>query len=205
MSRGVKLATFFYLAHIFCSGWVASSELGTIFFAATVAYLIWRKQLRPSFHILYFPLFVYALDSSISSFANGASKHAFGEIALWLKCLLFPAALILFRNVPRTRDLAVKTFRSEHFVLRQRRLEACLRRDRPLAQVPPLSGRAHPLPQRSADARSRGEDLQIGAFRPSPTAPRSMPSARSPSGSSASSFRPRSSSSATFRGRAISR
>src|ERR1043165_910636 len=134
MSFGIRLATFFYLPHIFCAGWVASSELGTIFFAATVAYLIWKKELRPSFHILYFPLFVYALDSSISSFANGASKHAFGEIALWLKCLLFPSALILFRNVPRTRDLAVKTFLAfgvfsslygfvQYFALHQRDLD----------------------------------------------------------------------------------
>src|SRR5947199_9004808 len=134
MSRGVAFATFFYLAHIFCSGWVASSELGTIFFAATVAYLIWKKELTFSFHILYFPLFIYALDSSISSFANGASTHAFGEIALWLKCLLFPVALILFRNVPRTRELALRTFLAfgvfsslygfvQYFALHQRDLE----------------------------------------------------------------------------------
>lgn len=134
MSRGVALATFFYLAHLFCAGWVASSELGTIFFAATVGYLIWRGTFRPSFHILYYPLALYALDSTVSSLANGASKHAFGEIALWLKCLLFPAALILFRNVPRTRGLALNTFLAfgvfsslygfvQYFALHQRDLE----------------------------------------------------------------------------------
>jgi putative inorganic carbon (HCO3(-)) transporter len=154
MSRGVALATFFYLAHIFCAGWVASSELGTIFFAATVAYLIWKKELRPSFHILYFPLFVYALDSSVSSFANGASTHAFGEIALWLKCLLFPAALILFRNVPRTRELAVKTFLAfgifsslygfvQYFLLHQRDLEH--RITGPAAHVMTYSGLMLPV------------------------------------------------------------
>lgn len=154
MSRGVALATFFYLAHIFCAGWIASSELGSILFAATVGYLIWKKELRPSFHILYFPLFIYALDSSISSFANGASKHAFGEIALWLKCLLFPAALILFRNVPRTRDLALRTFLAfgvfsslygfvQYFALHQRDLEH--RITGPAAHVMTYSGLMLPV------------------------------------------------------------
>jgi O-antigen ligase len=134
MTRGVRLATFFYLAHIFCSGWIASSELGVVLLIGTLAYLFWKKEIVPSFHILYFPLFVYGLDSTVSSLANGASKHAFGESALWLKCLLFPAALILFRNVPRTKELALKTFLAfgvfsslygfvQYFALHQRDLE----------------------------------------------------------------------------------
>lgn len=154
MSRGVALATFFYFTHIFCSGWVASSELGVIFFAATVAYLLWKKEFRFSFHILYFPLFVYALDSTVSSLANGASKHAFGEVALWLKCLLFPAALILFRNVPRTRELAVKTFLAfgvfsslygfvQYFIFHQRDLEH--RITGPAAHVMTYSGLMLPV------------------------------------------------------------
>jgi len=154
MSRGVALATFFYLAHIFCSGWIASSELGVVLLIGTLAYLIWKGEIRPSFHILYFPLFVYALDSTVSSIANGASKHAFGESALWLKCLLFPAALILFRNVPRTRDLAIKTFLAfgvfsslygfvQYFALHQRDLEH--RITGPAAHVMTYSGLMLPV------------------------------------------------------------
>jgi O-antigen ligase len=154
VTRAIALATFFYLAHIFCAGWIASSELGSILFVATVAYLIWKKELRFSFHILYFPLFIYALDSSISSFANGASTHAFGEIALWLKCLLFPAALILFRNVPRTRELALRTFLIfgvfsslygyvQYFALHQRDLEH--RITGPAAHVMTYSGLMLPV------------------------------------------------------------
>ena len=154
MSRGIAIATFFYLAHIFCAGWIASSELALILFVGTVAYLIWKKEFRPSFHILYFPLFIYALDSSVSSFANGASIHAFGEIALWLKCLLFPAALILFRNVPRTRELALKTFLAfgvfsslygfvQYFALHQRDLEH--RITGPAAHVMTYSGLMLPV------------------------------------------------------------
>ncbi len=154
MSRGVALATFFYLAHIFCAGWIASSELGVVLLIGTLIVLIWRGEIRPSFHILCFPLFIYALDSSISSFANGASTHAFGEIALWLKCLLFPAALILFRNVPRTRELALKTFLAfgvfsslygfvQYFALHQRDLEH--RITGPAAHVMTYSGLMLPV------------------------------------------------------------
>jgi O-antigen ligase len=150
----LALATFFYLGHIFCSGWIFSSELGSLLFIATVLVAIWRGNLRPSFHILYYPLFVYALDSSISSFANGASKHAFGEIALWLKVLVFPAALILFRNVPRTRELALRTFLAfgvfsslygfvQYFALHQRDLEH--RITGPAAHVMTYSGLMLPV------------------------------------------------------------
>ncbi|HEV2722978.1 MAG TPA: O-antigen ligase family protein [Thermoanaerobaculia bacterium] len=150
----IRAATFFYLAHIFCSGWIASSELALVGLLISLAVLIWRSEIRPSFHILYFPLFVYALDSSISSFANGASKHAFGESALWLKCLLFPAALILFRNVPRTRELALKTFLVfgvfsslygfvQYFVFHQRDLEH--RITGPAAHVMTYSGLMLPV------------------------------------------------------------
>ena len=154
MTRGVALATFFYLAHIFCSGWIASSELALVGLLATLAVLVWRGEIKPSFHILYFPLFVYALDSTISSIANGASKHAFGESALWLKCLLFPAALILFRNVPRTRELALKTFLVfgvfsslygfvQYFIFHQRDLEH--RITGPAAHVMTYSGLMLPV------------------------------------------------------------
>jgi O-antigen ligase len=150
MSRGIRLATFFYLAHIFCAGWIASSELGVVLLIGTLAYLIWKSEIRPSFHIL----FVYALDSTVSSIANGASKHAFGESALWLKCLLFPAALILFRNVPRTRELAIKTFLAfgvfsslygfvQYFALHQRDLEH--RITGPAAHVMTYSGLMLPV------------------------------------------------------------
>ena len=154
MTRGVALATFFYLAHIFCAGWIASSEIGLVLMIGTLTYLIWKGEIRPSFHILYFPLFVYALDSSVSSIANGASKHAFGESALWLKCLIFPAALILFRNVPRTKELALKTFLAfgvfsslygfvQYFALHQRDLEH--RITGPAAHVMTYSGLMLPV------------------------------------------------------------
>jgi len=106
----VALAVFFYLGHLFCSGWVATSEIGTVAATFTVAYCLWRGLLKPSFHILYVPLALYGIVSTLSAFTAERQAHAFGESALWLKMLLFPTALILFRNVPRTRELAVRVF-----------------------------------------------------------------------------------------------
>ena len=104
----VLLAVFWYAYHLVCSGWVASSECGAFFAMVATIVALTRRELRPSFHILYFPLFVYALASTISSLAAARSIHAFGESALWGKAMLFPTALILFRNVPRSRIVAVR-------------------------------------------------------------------------------------------------
>lgn len=104
----VLLAGFWYVYHLACSGWVASSECGAFFAMVATAVALWRRELRPTFHILYFPLFVYALVSTLSALAASRSVHAFGESALWGKSLLFPTALILFRNVPRMRIVALR-------------------------------------------------------------------------------------------------
>jgi O-antigen ligase len=108
--KPVALAVLFYLGHLFCSGWVASSECFAVLTIGTVGYAIYRRLLVPSFHILYVPLILYGLDSTISSLVAERHIHTFGEAALWGKMLLFPAALILFRNVPRSRDAAIKMF-----------------------------------------------------------------------------------------------
>ncbi|MGZ8796879.1 MAG: O-antigen ligase family protein [Thermoanaerobaculia bacterium] len=104
----VKLAVFFYLAHILAQGKIALSELGIAATLVTVGVALWRRELRASFHILYYPLFLYGVVSTVSSIANGSARHMFGESALWLKMLIFPAALILFRELPEVRELALK-------------------------------------------------------------------------------------------------
>lgn len=107
-SRPVALAVLFYLGHLFCAGWAASSELFAFATMVTVGYALYRGLLVPSFHILYIPLVLYGLDSTISAFVADRRIHSFGENALWGKMLLFPAALILFRNVPRSRNAALR-------------------------------------------------------------------------------------------------
>jgi putative inorganic carbon (hco3(-)) transporter len=104
----VVLAIAFYLCHLFCAGWVASSECFSAFAMMAFLYALYRKQVRPSFHILYFPLIVYAIASTVSAFVAPRAIHSVGETALWGKAALFPMALILFREVPRSRDLALR-------------------------------------------------------------------------------------------------
>jgi O-antigen ligase len=108
--RTVALAVLFYVGHLFCAGWAASSELFAFATMVTVGYALYRGLLMPSFHILYVPLALYGLDSTISAFVADRRIHSFGENALWGKMLLFPAALILFRNVPRSRNAALRMF-----------------------------------------------------------------------------------------------
>jgi len=104
----VVLAIFFYLAHIICSGWVASSEGFFAFSLMAFAWAVYKKQIVLSSHIIYLPLIVYAIDSTISALAARREIHAFGEQALWLKICIFSVALILFREIPRARELALR-------------------------------------------------------------------------------------------------
>ena len=150
----VCLAVFWYLYHLFCSGWVASSECGAFFAMLAVVVALARRELRPSFHILYFPLAIYGLTSTASALASFRSIHAFGESALWGKMLLFPTALILLREVPRSRMLAVRALLAfglfassfallQFFLLGQRDLEH--RITGPAAHVMTLSGLLLPV------------------------------------------------------------
>jgi O-antigen ligase len=108
--KPVALAVLFYVGHLFCSGWVASSEIFAFATIVTVGYLIYKRLLVPSFHILYVPLALYGIDSTISALVASRHIHTFGEAALWGKILLFPTALILFRNVPTSRISALRMF-----------------------------------------------------------------------------------------------
>ena len=112
-------------------------------------YAFYRKQIRMSFHILYFPLALYAIASTVSALAANRAIHAFGENALWFKIAIFPMALILFREVPRSRELALRmllvfgAFSAlyglfQYFVLARRDLEH--RITGPTAHVMTLSG-----------------------------------------------------------------
>src|SRR5204863_6556076 len=65
--------------------------------------------IRMSFHILWLPLVLYGIASSLSALAAARSIHMWGDSVIWEKMLLFPATLILFRAVPRAYTLAVRT------------------------------------------------------------------------------------------------
>jgi O-antigen ligase len=98
----------FYLGHLFFQGWVLSSELCVLGVLVSAILALYRRDLRPSFHILFYPLLVYCVISSVSALASFRAIHSAAEGALWGKTLLFPAAVILFRDVPRARVLALR-------------------------------------------------------------------------------------------------
>ncbi len=103
-----RYAVMVYLAHILAQGKIALSEITLVATLILFSIAIARHEVRPSFHILYYPLVLYGIVSTTSALFNGASKHSAGETALWLKMAIFPAALILFREVPRMRDYALR-------------------------------------------------------------------------------------------------
>lgn len=98
----------FYLIHLFCQGWVLSSELAVLGTLVSAIIALYRRDLRPSFHILYYPFLIYGIASTVSAIAAPERMHAGYEGALWGKMLLFPMVVILFRNVPRSRVLALR-------------------------------------------------------------------------------------------------
>lgn len=100
-------AVFFYLSHLVTQGKIALLEISGGFAMVSLIVAIQRAEARFSFHILYYPLFVYGLVSTVSSIASGRSTHFAGELMLWIKMAIFPTALILFRTIPRVRELAL--------------------------------------------------------------------------------------------------
>ncbi|HEX7151163.1 MAG TPA: O-antigen ligase family protein [Thermoanaerobaculia bacterium] len=103
----LRWAGFFYFAHILFQGKIAPSELGAFWFIFCLGWAMVRREARFSFHILYYPLILYGVVSTLSAAVAQARIHAGFESMLWFKMLIFPAALIYFRMIPRARTLAL--------------------------------------------------------------------------------------------------
>lgn len=108
LPKVILLTVFFYLSHVVLQAWVALSELGAFWCIYFVGICIYYKLLRPSFHLLLYPLAIYGIASTLSSIVAPESKHAYGEVMLWFKMLLFPTALLLFREIPRLREVTLR-------------------------------------------------------------------------------------------------
>lgn len=100
-------AVLYFLAVIF-QGKIATIELGSFFVIFTLGWAIARGDARFSWHILYFPLLLYGVVSTVSALAAPRRLHAYGEAMLWYKMLIFPAVIILLREMPKLRELIVK-------------------------------------------------------------------------------------------------
>ncbi len=97
----VRCAAYLYIAHILLLGKIALLELTAFWCGFYFCWAAARREARVSFHILYVPLFVFGLATSVSSIAAGG---AYGEQIIWFKILIFPAALMILREVPLLRE-----------------------------------------------------------------------------------------------------
>lgn len=107
LPTALKISVFWYLAHVLFQGKVALLESTGFFALLFLAWCIAKRQVTPSAHILYLPLFLYGVASSVSALFAVRDIHGNAEAMLWVKMMIFPTALILFRAVPRVRDLAL--------------------------------------------------------------------------------------------------
>ncbi|MDQ3280726.1 MAG: O-antigen ligase family protein [Acidobacteriota bacterium] len=95
-----------YFLNLIFEGKIATLELGAFWAIFTLGWAIGRGDARFSWHILYFPLALYGLVSTVSALTSGRRLHDYGEGMLWFKMLIFPCAVMLFRELPRLRQLA---------------------------------------------------------------------------------------------------
>ena len=96
-----------YILHILFQGKIAPLELCAFWSIFLLGWAMARGEVRFSWHILYFPLVLYGAVSTTSALLADRRLHAAGEAMLWFKMMIFPAAVILFRTMPRFRELVV--------------------------------------------------------------------------------------------------
>ena len=106
----ITAAAVFYLIHWFLLVKTAGLLNSAFWVVVLVTWAVVRRDVPFSWHILYFPLIVYGAISTISTIAAEERPHHDLEGVLWFKMLMFPAAVILYRQVPGLRKLIVDFF-----------------------------------------------------------------------------------------------
>jgi O-antigen ligase len=106
----VTAAVVLYILQVLFVVKIALLELSAFWSIFCLAWAIVRKEARFSWHLLYFPLIVYGIASSVSSVASPRRLHGYAEGMLWFKMLIFPCAVMLYREVPRLREWATWAF-----------------------------------------------------------------------------------------------
>ncbi|HEU4523191.1 MAG TPA: hypothetical protein VFT12_14375, partial [Thermoanaerobaculia bacterium] len=88
--RALRIAAAWYLIHILVQGKTAPSELSAFFTILFFGWALARREVRLSFHILYYPLLLYGIASSFSALVNWPSLHPLLDAMTWFKMLIFP-------------------------------------------------------------------------------------------------------------------
>lgn len=150
----LRISVYIYLAHILLQGKLSLSELTAFLAILFLGWAIARREVVPTFHILYFPLLLYGIASSVSAIVNGATQHSYADAMTWFKMLIFPTALIVYRAVPPVREVALRLQAVfgvvialwgiyQYFILGQRTLEQ--RITGPAPHVMTFSGQLLPI------------------------------------------------------------
>lgn len=105
----ITTAAVFYFLHIIFCVKIPGLELSAFICLGLLTWAIARKEARFSFHILYYPLALYGLASMVSSWVSVRSSYQ-AYMVLWFKILIFPVAIMLYREVPRLRELNTYAF-----------------------------------------------------------------------------------------------
>lgn len=101
----VRAAGVVYVLHFLLECKIALGENLAFWSIFLTGWAIARRELRFSWHILYFPLLLYGIVSTTSALLADRRIHQGLEGMLWFKMLIFPCAVILYRNIPRLREL----------------------------------------------------------------------------------------------------
>jgi O-antigen ligase len=104
----LRWSAILFTLHVLTQPKVVPAESFGFFAGLLLVWGIAKGKAQASFHILYYPLALYGLVSTLSALAADNRLHAFGEIMLWIKMLVFPTAVILLRNVPFMRNVTLK-------------------------------------------------------------------------------------------------
>ena len=104
-SKLVRTAAILYLLHFLLECKIALGELTAFWAIFFLGWAIARREARFSWHILYFPLILYGAVSTVSALFADRRIHQGLEGMLWFKMLIFPCAVILYRTLPRLREL----------------------------------------------------------------------------------------------------
>ena len=106
----LRFASFTYIAHILFQHKIALLMLSAFAVIFAVTWAVVRREARFSFHILYYALAVYGTVSTASAITALRMIKNDYETVLWFKMLIFPATVILYRNVPRLRELTLYAY-----------------------------------------------------------------------------------------------
>ena len=109
-SKLIRWAAPLYILHVLILCKIALGMLTAFAVFGLVTWAIARRDIRFSWHILYFPLALYALVSSVSAIAADRHIHQDLELTLWFKLLIFPSAVILLRELPVLREKLIPAF-----------------------------------------------------------------------------------------------